>query len=167
MITLKNWRLEIPPCERSLGYEGENLSSRLEIETDTGPEWLYYLDMEYSDGTFAALPLTWEEGKLWAELPGAYLSIPGEVTVNIRAEAGVVKKSDMGFLFVSDSVVSGEAPPEPVPPPGGVTDHRQLTHRDAEGQHPVEAIEGLAEELRRIPAPVEPLTNEDLEELLK
>lgn len=87
--------------------------------------------------------------------------------MNIRAEAGVVKKSDMGFLFVSDSVVSGEAPPEPVPPPGGVTDHRRLTHRDAEGQHPVEAIEGLAEELRRIPAPVEPLTNEDLEELLK
>ncbi len=58
-----------------------------------------------------------------------------------------------------------------LPPPGGggggVTDHRQLTHRDAEGQHPMEAIEGLAEELRRIPAPVEPLTNEDLEELLK
>ena len=83
--------------------------------------------------------------------------------MNIRAEAGVVKKSDMGFLFVSDSVVSGEAPPEPVPSPGGVTDHRQLTHRDAEGQHPMEAIEGLKEALSRIPRP---MTADELRKIL-
>ena len=74
--------------------------------------------------------------------------------------------ADLGVILEGVSRFTAE-PPEPVPPPGGVTDHRQLTHRDAEGQHPMEAIEGLAEELRRIPAPVEPLTNEDLEELLK
>ena len=50
---------------------------------------------------------------------------------------------------------------------GGSSDHRALTHRDAEKQHPIPAIDGLEEELRRIPAPVEPLTNEDLEEMLK
>lgn len=50
---------------------------------------------------------------------------------------------------------------------GGTSDHRALTHRDAEKQHPIPAIDGLEEELRRIPAPVEPLTNEDLEEMLK
>ena len=30
-------------------------------------------------------------------------------------------------------------------PGGGVSDHRLLTHRDAEDQHPIEAISGLEE----------------------
>ena len=92
-----------------------------------------------------------------------FTTSPGEVAVNIRAEAGVAKKSDMGFLFVSDSVVSGEAPPEPVPSPSGVTDHRHLTHRDAEGQHPMGAIEGLKEALSRIPSP---MTADELRKIL-
>lgn len=50
---------------------------------------------------------------------------------------------------------------------GGTSDHRLLSNRDAEKQHPIPAIEGLEDELRRIPAPVEPLTNEDLEAILK
>lgn len=50
---------------------------------------------------------------------------------------------------------------------GGVSDHRFLTGRDAGGQHPIDAILGLSEELRRIPAPAEALTNQELEELLK
>lgn len=50
---------------------------------------------------------------------------------------------------------------------GGTTDHRDLTNRDAENQHPIGAIEDLEEELKRIPAPVEPLTNEELEAILK
>lgn len=58
-----------------------------------------------------------------------------------------------------------------LPPPGGgeggTTDHRYLSNRDAENQHPMKSIDGLEEELKRIPAPVEPLTNEDLEAILK
>lgn len=50
---------------------------------------------------------------------------------------------------------------------GGTADHRLLSHRDAAKQHPIPAIDGLEEQLRRIPAPVEPLSNEDLEEILK
>ena len=50
---------------------------------------------------------------------------------------------------------------------GGATDHRMLSHRDAEEQHPISSITGLADELGRIPEPVEPLTNEDLEEILR
>lgn len=50
---------------------------------------------------------------------------------------------------------------------GGTADHRLLTHRDAEAQHPMKAIDGLEEEIKRIPAPVEPLTNEELEAILK
>lgn len=68
-------------------------------------------------------------------------------------------------------LMSGDKPLSEVELPGGgeggTSDHRALTHRDAEKQHPIPAIDGLEEELRRIPAPVEPLTNEDLEEMLK
>lgn len=54
-------------------------------------------------------------------------------------------------------------------PPGdaGSEDHRQLSHRDAEDQHPIGAISGLEKELERIPEPVEALTNSELEEMLK
>lgn len=47
------------------------------------------------------------------------------------------------------------------------TDHRLLTGRDAERQHPMSSIDGLTEEIKRIPAPIEALTNLELEELLK
>lgn len=50
---------------------------------------------------------------------------------------------------------------------GGTTDHRFLSNRDADKQHPMSAIEGLEDEIRRIPAPIRPLTNSELEELLK
>ena len=50
---------------------------------------------------------------------------------------------------------------------GGTSDHRQLTNRDAAEQHPIGSISGLADELTRIPEPVEALTNEELESLLK
>ena len=49
----------------------------------------------------------------------------------------------------------------------GTTDHRQLSNRDAEAQHPIGAISGLEAELERIPEPVEALTNTKLEEMLK
>ena len=50
---------------------------------------------------------------------------------------------------------------------GGTADHRLLTHRDAETQHPASAITGLAAELRRIPPPTEAIPNLELEKLLK
>jgi len=50
---------------------------------------------------------------------------------------------------------------------GGVSDHRLLSNRDEVDQHPIESISGLKNELDRIPEPVEPLTNEELEEMLK
>lgn len=59
-----------------------------------------------------------------------------------------------------------ESPTDPPQVTTGVSDHRQLTHRDAEGQHPINSISGLSEALDRIGDPIEPLTNLDLEELL-
>ena len=49
----------------------------------------------------------------------------------------------------------------------GVSDHRMLTGRDAAEQHPIGAVGGLGDALKRIPGPVEALTNFDLEALLK
>ena len=68
-------------------------------------------------------------------------------------------------LYSGDRLLSSV--PAPGCGEGGALDHRRLTGRDAEGQHSISSISGLAEKLKRIPEPVEPLTNEELEELLK
>lgn len=49
---------------------------------------------------------------------------------------------------------------------GGTLDHRVLTFRDAENQHPISSITGLTEAVGRIPPPVQSITNVELEELL-
>lgn len=171
MLTLYDWRLTVPECGRVIGCEGENRARRLEIETDVGSDWACVLDIEYSGGTTAALPLTLTDGVLWAELTRPYVSVPGPAAVTVRGRKGdVVKKSSLGMLFVADAAGEGEAFPDPGPGnpgEGGTTDHRLLTHRDAEGQHPMSSIDGLTEEIKRIPGPVEALTNLELEELLK
>lgn len=51
--------------------------------------------------------------------------------------------------------------------PAFFTDHRDLSHREAPDQHPMDAIAGLRDAMDRIPSPVEPITNFELEELLK
>lgn len=65
---------------------------------------------------------------------------------------------------------AGERLLSTVPVPGsegGTADHRLLSHRDAEGQHPIGAVTGLAQALDRIPEPAEAITNAELEEMLK
>lgn len=169
-MTLFNWRLSVPDCGRAIGYEGENLSRRIEIETDVPSRYSCYLDIEYSDGSTAALPLERSDGLLSADLTRGYLHTPGPAAVTVRAVDGaVVRKSNMEVLFIGDAAgEGGEIPAPPGPgPSGGTTDHRELSHRDAEGQHPIEAISGLEEEIKRIPAPVEALTNQELEAILK
>ena len=51
--------------------------------------------------------------------------------------------------------------------PGGTTDHRALTNRDADDQHPIKAITGLTENLNTIPPAAERITNTEIEEMLK
>jgi len=48
-----------------------------------------------------------------------------------------------------------------------MADHRCLSHLDGEDQHPLEAITGLRSAIARIPAPVEAITNMEMEEMLK
>lgn len=73
---------------------------------------------------------------------------------------GYTEAGELG-LYAGEKLLSS------VPVSGGTLDHRELRNREAAGQHPMEAIEGLKKELERIPAPVEPLTNEELEEIFK
>ena len=68
---------------------------------------------------------------------------------------------------LSLSLMSGDKALSTVQIMGGTIDHGLLSNRDAAEQHPIESIIGLAERLERIPDPVEPLSNEDLEGLLE
>lgn len=49
----------------------------------------------------------------------------------------------------------------------GASDHAFLSGRDRDDQHPLNAVTGLKDEMKRIPPPVEAITNSELEELLK
>lgn len=69
-------------------------------------------------------------------------------------------------LYSGDTLLSS-VPIEGGGGEGGTSDHRLLSHKDAEEQHPIKSITGLSEALERIPGPVEPLTNLELEEILK
>lgn len=68
---------------------------------------------------------------------------------------------------LSLSLMSGDRALSTVQIMGGTIDHGLLSNRDAAEQHPIGAIIGLTEQLERIPDPVEPLSNEELEGLLK
>lgn len=47
------------------------------------------------------------------------------------------------------------------------SDHRDLLHRDAENQHPIEAITNLDTQLQNRVVSGDTLTNEDIESILK
>lgn len=97
------------------------------------------------------------------------MSIQGEIS---RIKANVARAysavSEMGGELPEQQTSTGlEAAIRSIPSGGEYRDHRQLSHRDAEEQHPIAAIAGLEEKLERIPEPVEALTNLELEEILK
>ena len=101
------------------------------------------------------------------EIPSEPLSVPGcylMAGVCGRQGTSVVLPTVWANLgMIREGAVAGE----PADPPGEPADHRLLTHRDAEEQHPIASISGLKKELERIPEPVEALTNFELEDMLK
>lgn len=50
---------------------------------------------------------------------------------------------------------------------GGTSDHRLLTHREDAGQHTIESISGLTDVIRTIPPVTVPLSNSEIEDLLR
>ena len=104
-----------------IGYDGENLSYTLEIETeaDVGG-YSMYADLEYADGTKGTLPLTMLDGALRAVVGAAYL-IPGWAGIQLRgvgAASGTaappVKKSNVARVRIGTSINATESmtPPE-------------------------------------------------------
>ena len=111
-------------------------------------------------------------------------AIPWEVLVEprLRLYVGVYGVGDGGETVLPTvwadlgEIYPGAVPDQNAQPPTPdlwqqiltkTSDHRFLFHRDAEEQHPINAISGLAKQLSRIPAPAEAITNAELEELLK
>lgn len=103
-----------------IGYDGENLSYTLEIETEadvTG--YTMYADLEYQDGTKGTLPLVKQNGTLRATVGAGYL-IPGWAKIQLRGvgtasgtDAPPVKKSSMSRVRIGLSVNASETLPAP------------------------------------------------------
>lgn len=74
--------------------------------------------------------------------------------------------ADLGTVFKGVTAGNGTRPPAQEGE-DKVIDHRTLSNRDAQEQHPIEAITGLQEQLERIPRPIEPITNKEMEDILK
>lgn len=108
------------------------------------------------------------------EIPPKYDTVHIEIAVymlNKRGAEGEVSHSENG---VSRTYADGDIPPallRRITPMAGVlsagepddgcscegrmtSDHRLLTGRDAEGQHPIQAVSGLSDALARIPRPM-------------
>lgn len=100
-------------------------------------------------GAETVLPTVWAD--LGYILTGA---APGEEarppTPDLWQQELAKKGDRLGYTEAAElGLFSGEELLSAVPVSGGgegrTTDHRYLTHRDAEGQHPIEAISGLDE----------------------
>ena len=50
---------------------------------------------------------------------------------------------------------------------GAATEHGALSGRDKEDQHPIEAVTGLKGAIDSIPPAIEPITNIEMDEMLK
>lgn len=109
---------------------------------------------------------------VWADLGWIAAGVrPGEEARTPTPELWQQELAGKGAALKCDglslSLMSGDKALSTVQIMGGTFDHRLLSNRDAAEQHPIESITGLTERLERIPDPVEPLSNEELEGLLE
>ena len=108
MISMTNWRVSVPRPDRIIGYDGENLVYRLQIETDGTPDWDYMLDLKYESGRRNYISLAFSDGVLWADLRREFLS-SGRVMAQIRALRGEQEKHSNWFdLIVEPSINATE-----------------------------------------------------------
>lgn len=105
MITMRNWRVCVPDDEQSIGYTGENLVFRLEIDSDAPPDWVYRLDVQYQrTGEKNFLLLTYEDGLLYCDILREYLQ-NGRLKCQIRALKDEQEKhSNLFELIVFNSI---------------------------------------------------------------
>ena len=212
MLYMKDWEVCAPPGF-SLGFEGDNGATVLEVSTDLTEEWDLKVDVE-KDGERNIIQLTRTGMVYSALLKAPMLADDGTYAMQVRGTLGdYVRHSNLFYATVFRSINAVDFFPPPLPsefeqmedrltsindnPPmpgengywmiwnpdkkeyeesdiplpaessGGVSDHRRLTNRDAEDQHPIESITDLKKEISRIPPPTEAITNSEIEEMLK
>ena len=212
MLYMKDWEVCAPPGF-SLGFEGDNGATVLEVSTDLTEEWDLKVDVE-KDGEKNIIQLTRTGMVYSALLKAPMLADAGTYAMQVRGTLGdYVRHSNLFYATVFRSINAVDFFPPPLPsefeqmedrltsindnPPmpgengywmiwnpdkkeyeesdiplpaessGGVSDHRRLTNRDAEDQHPIESITDLKKEISRIPPPTEAITNSEIEEMLK
>ena len=104
MIRMKDWKVFCPERDRILGHVGDNLLRRLEIETDTGPEWSVVLDFEKGSGkNVAAMSQT--DNILWVDLTDEMLGKNGTYTAQLRGICGdKVAHSNLFTLIINRSI---------------------------------------------------------------
>ena len=104
MIRMKDWKVFCPESDRILGHVGDNLLRRLEIETDTGPEWSVVLDFEKGSGkNVAAMSQT--DNILWVDLTDEMLGKNGTYTAQLRGMCGEkVAHSNLFTLIINRSI---------------------------------------------------------------
>ena len=208
MLYMKDWEVCAPPGF-SLGFEGDNGATVLEVSTDLTEEWDLKVDVE-KDGEKNIIQLTRTGMVYSALLTASMLADDGTYAMQVRGTLGdYVRHSNLFYATVFRSINAVDFFPPPLPsefeqmedrltsindnPPmpgengywmiwnpdkkeyeesdiplpaessGGVSDHRRLTNRDAEDQHPIESITDLKKEISRIPPPTEAITNSEIE----
>ena len=115
MIKLRNWKVFIPSSDQMLGYEGDHLLRRLEIETDIDDSWAVMLDLE-KDGQKNVISLDLDDGILSAELTRDMLRTDGTYTAQLRGSCGdIVAHSNQFHLVVYGSINAVDAFPETGP----------------------------------------------------
>ena len=104
MIRMKDWKVFCPESDRILGHVGDNLLRRLEIETDTGPEWSVVLDFEKGSGKNAAA-MSQTDNILWVDLTDEMLGKNGTYTAQLRGINGEkVAHSSLFPLIINRSI---------------------------------------------------------------
>lgn len=104
MLKLRNWHVVTPDGGVAIGYEGDNLSYRLEIDSDTGPEWRMMLDVQKGED-IKTIDLERDGAMLCVDLTWDMLGRRGLYTAQIRGINGNrVAHSERFFIRVRESV---------------------------------------------------------------
>ena len=106
MITMKNWRVHVPPGNGMLGYETENGVSRLAIQLDGEyPGWQFKLDTRREYQELNVFDFVHEGNVIYFEITDELGLAAGRYVCQVRGECGDKRKLSASFsLYVAEAV---------------------------------------------------------------